>query len=109
MTTRVKYDRVKYVFNRWQDIETSVRTLSNKTDRVLSELQYYGWLMFETWFECCSTLSRVAVSGSDLFKIAHMDGEDNDADDALDDDDGNVLLCDGNDSWCRNADNFFGN
>ena len=64
--------------------------------------------MFETWFECCSTLSRVAVSGSDLFKIAHMDGEDNDADDALDDDDGNVLLCDDSDSWCRNTDNFFG-
>ena len=37
-----------------------------------------------------------------------MDGEDNDADDALDDDDGNVLLCDGRDSWCRNTDNFFG-
>ena len=37
-----------------------------------------------------------------------MDGEDNDADDALDDDDGNVLLCDDSDSWCRNTDNFFG-
>ena len=44
---------------------------------------------FYTWFECCSTLSRVAVSGSDLLKIAHIgDVVGDDDDDSGDDDDG---------------------
>ena len=45
-----------------------------------------------TWFECCSTLSRVAVSGSDLLKIAHIGdvvGDDDDENGGDDDDDDN--------------------
>ena len=63
-----------------------------------------------TWFECCSTLSRVAVSGSDLLKIAHIDDVDDDDDDDDDDeDDDDVIVRQAghdSDSWCRNTDNF---